>query len=363
MNSQVGSVVGAVRPQVPPRFMVGRERTRRARWLRSGGGRQTGRSPLGQLYRDLNDLYRNNLPRRALRGGEVGQKTRRERRIVIERALRDLHAGGLEIRRLKNFRGKHVRRILSNWRSRQLQASTLSTYVSHLRTLCDWLDKPQLIRLVDDYITAEPTLVKRRTVTDRDRSERGAGVRIADVMKKAIVLDERYAAQLALIAVFGLRSLESWLFRPHLALRPDGTVQVHWGTKGGRPRVLPLVVTDAHLAVLRWAMTFAQTRSESMIPRGWTVQRWRRRYYYLCDQVGLTRAQLGVTPHAFRHGVLLDLYEWLTGVPAAARGGELAQIDPVADREARKIVAQMGGHADLYISSAYLGGIRARKQQ
>ena len=321
------------------------------------------RSSLGDLYSDLNRVYRLYLARRTSRGGEVGMKTRRERRIVIEAALRDLHSSGLKLRRLKNLRAKHIRRILILWQARPFKASTRSTYISHLRTLCTWLDKPQLVRLIDEFVGERPDLVERRTVADTDRSERGVGVSIGEVMSRALELDERFAAQLALIIVFGLRSMEAWLFRPHLALRSDGSVQVLWGTKGGRPRVLPLELTPAHHAVLAWTQQFAQTRSESMIPRGWTVQRWRRRYYRLCARLGLTRRHLGVTPHAFRHGMLLDLYEWLTHVPAAVRGGALAQTEPAADRAARAVVSAVAGHAEVHITSAYLGGLRPTRSE
>ena len=326
----------------------------------SGRRRPRGRSPLGHLYSDFNALCRAHLGRRARRGGEVGMKTRRERLVVIERALRDLHATGLELRRLKNFRAKHVLQILTQWRARSLKASTLSTYISHLRTFCQWLRKPQLVVLIDRYVAAEPQIVRRRTVADRDRSARGAGVSIREVLDRAKALDERFAAQLALIAAFGLRSSEAWLFRPHLALREDGSLQILWGTKGGRPRVICVELTAEQLAVLAWARTFAATRSESMIPRGWTVQRWRRRYYRLCARIGLTRRGLGVTPHAFRHEFLLDLYEWLTEHAAPARGGTLAITDPAADRAAREVVSSVAGHVEVHITSAYLGGMRTR---
>jgi integrase len=328
-----------------------------------GRGRAPRRSPLGHLYADLNARYREHLACRALRGGHVGQKTRRERRVVIERALRDLHRGGVELRRLKNFRAKHVHRILNDWRARALAPSTLSTYISHLRTFCGWLKKPQLIELLDDVVAAEPELVRRRTVTDVDKSERAIDLNIQELLHRAKALDERFAAQLGLIVAFGLRSREAWLCRPHLVLeraRKEGVVRVEWGTKGGRYRVLQCALTAEHLAVLEWACTFAKARSESMIPPRWTVQQWRRHYYGCCEKLGLTRRALGVTPHAFRHGVLLDLYEWLTGHPAPARGGTLAQTDPLADRAARELVSAHAGHAEIYITSAYLGGLRPR---
>jgi len=328
---------------------------RRRRRSASLRGRQR-RGPLGDLFADLNELYREHLPRRALRGGEVGMKTRRERRVVLERSLRDLHRRGFKLHRLKNLRWKHVLAMIEEWQARSLQPSTLSGYVSHLRTFCGWLGKPQLIEMIDHYIDAHPALVRRRTVTDIDRSERAAHLDVRDMLERAKSREERFAAILALMIEFGLRSLEAMLFRPHLALR-DGVIHVLWGTKGGRPRTLQIVLTERHHAVLRWAQSFARTRSDSMIPTGWTVQRYRRRFYDLCRQIGLTR-RAGVTPHAFRHGCHLDLYEWLTGHPAAARGGTLAQTDPAADRAARQLVAFNAGHADVYVSSAYLGGMR-----
>ena len=51
------------------------------------------------------------------------------------------------------------------------------------------------------------------------------------------------------------------------------------------------------------------------------MKQWSGEFYGLCKAIGLTKKQLGVTPHSLGHGVLLDLYEFLAGVPAPARGG------------------------------------------
>ena len=322
--------------------------------------RRHGYSALAQLRRELNELYRENLSRRATRGGQVGRKTERERRTVIEPALEALHASGFKLRSIWNLRGKHVRQIIASWRARGLAASTLSSYVSILRTLCRWLHKRQLLDLIDEIVAAEPQMVRRRTVTDTDRSQQGKGIPVEEILDRALAADDRFACCLALIVAFGLRAAEAWLFRPHLALQPDGGVHIDWGTKGGRPRGLRQPLTDKHRELIVWAQSFAQTKAESMIPRGYTVQRWRRRFYSLCVRIGLTRRGLGVPAHALRHGALLDLYEWLTGHPAPARGGRLAQLDPHLDRAARGIVAAHAGHADVYITSHYLGPMRPR---
>jgi integrase len=315
-------------------------------------------SALAQLRSELNELYRSHLSSRAFGGGRVGRKTERERRIVIEAALEALHAGGFKLRRVHKLRAKHVRFILDHWRRRDHKASTLSGYFSMLRLLCRWLRKPQLVRLIDEVVAKEPGLVQRRTVADCDRSERGRGVSAKAILDRAMTIDERFACILALIVAFGLRVNEALLFRPHLALQPDGHVQVDWGTKGGRPRGLRQPLTEQHRLVIDWCRRFAIAKPESMIPRGYTLERYRRQFYGYCEAIGLTRKALGVTPHSLRHGVLLDLYEWLTGYAAPARGGQLALIDPHSDRAAREIVAGHAGHRDPYITSAYLGPMR-----
>ncbi len=306
------------------------------------------------LWSSLNELYRDQLDFRSTRSGRVGEKTKVERRIVIERALRDLVESGMELRRVTNLKRKHVYRILDAWRARGVQPSTLATYVSHLRTLCRWLGNPGLVNAINEHVMTDPSMTRRRLVTNCDRSERSAGMTRDEILRLAMRVDERFAAQLRLIMVFGLRSQEAWLLRPHLAEGEGGTVCIRWGSKNGRPRTLPPMTIEQR-AALDVAKTFAGSANESTIPRGWTMQRWRHRYYWLLRKLGLTRAQAGVTPHSLRHGVLLDQYEALTGVPSPARGGDLGKRDPFADRAARDAVAELGGHRRRSIASVYIG--------
>lgn len=171
--------------------------------------------------------------------------------------------------------------------------------------------------------------------------------------------DKWVACQLLLIAVFGLRSREAWLFRPHLATNDAGQITITKGTKGGRPRTLPLRMTPEQSAALEEAKKLVQTPSESMIPRGYTLKQWDWHYYRVCRKIGLTReGYFKVTPHSLRHGVLLDIYEALTGVPAPVRGGSSGTLDRHEDRAAREIVAEFAGHSRPSVSAAYVGGVR-----
>jgi integrase len=284
----------------------------------------------------------------------VGEKTKVERRIVLERALRDLVKSGMKLRRIENMKEKHVRRILDSWRSRELRASTMAIYVSHLRTLCGWLNNPGLINAIDRYVMIDPSMTRRRLVTNRDRSEQAVGITREEILRLAMKVDERFACQLRLVMAFGLRSQEAWLLRPHLAEGEGGTVCIRWGTKNGRPRTLPPMTIEQRTA-LDEAKKFAVSVSESTIPRGWTLQRWRHHYYWLLRKLGLTRAKAGVTPHSLRHGVLLRHYEAVAGVSAPARGGDLRSRDPFADRAARDEVAEFAGHRRRSIASVYIG--------
>jgi len=323
-------------------------------------GRRSRRGALDGLMRDLNALYREHLQRRATRGGMVGVKTMRERRVVIEAALRGLHEDGFKLRRLHNLRARHLRAVVQAWKRRGLKASTLSTNFSHLRTLCRWCSKHELVAVIDEWIAEDPSLTLRRAATEFDRSERRIGVHSATLIRRSAVLDERFSCQLALMSAFGLRVLEAWLLRPHQAAE-GASFKIERGTKGGRPRRLPTVLSAEQLLVLEWAKSLSQTATDSMIPRGWSIERWRRRFYRLCRRVGLTRSAMGITAHSLRHGYLQDLYEQLTGHASPARGGTLRDSDQELDRHARDVTSEAAGHSRRSVSSAYLGGIyRAR---
>ena len=115
-------------------------------------------------------------------------------------------------------------------------------------------------------------------------------------------------------------------------------------------------------AVLERVQALVQTRHGSMIPPGYErAEQWARHFYRRCKQIGLTKDQLGITPHSLRHGVLLDLFEAIAGVPAPVRGGSEVPLDAAQEQVAREIVSEFAGHSRPQVSSAYLGS-RGRKR-
>lgn len=318
------------------------------------------RGPLSKLLREFRGLLYRHGSVAATCERAVSAKTRRERRVVMRRMLIDLFQGGFKLRRLDNFRGKHARAILSHWVELGLASSTMSTYVSHLRAFVTWLQKPELVPLIDQYCRERPGMTRRQSATPTDKSERGAGVDFAEIQRRAAG-DAHFACQLLLIKEFGLRVREAFEFRPHLAVNAEGRVEITRGTKGGRPRELIMPLTEAQRAALEQAKALVPHRAGSMIPPQYVrAKDWSAHFYRLCRRIGLTRKQLGVTPHSLRHGALLDLYEELAGVPAPVRRVVDVSIEPALDRTVRQIVARNAGHSRLHVSSAYLGRPRRR---
>ena len=129
------------------------------------------------------------------------------------------------------------------------------------------------------------------------------------------------------------------------------------------PRKLPAALTPFQRYALDRAYAVVPNAHASMIPPGYDLKQWSGEFYRLCKQIGLTKKQLGVTPHSLRHGVLLDLYERLAGVPAPVRGGAEIPIDPDRERDSRQVVTETAGHTRLQASLAYLGSRRRKRRK
>jgi integrase len=321
------------------------------------------RGRLAQLLRELRVLsYRYGSVAVSCERGVAG-KTRKDRRLVMVHMLVDMYRRGYQLGHLDNFAAKHAVDILQHWTSQGLATSTMATYVSHLRTFVVWIGKRELHAIIDRYCAEHPGLTYRQAATDQDKSERGFGVEFVEIYRRAVeVGNEHYSCQLLLIAAFGLRVREAWLFRPHLAVDSDDRVSVGWGTKGGRPRKSPTPLTRTQRLALDLARALVPDRCGSMVPPGYgRLEEWSREFYKLSRQIGLTKDQLGATAHSLRHGFLLDLYSDLAGIQPPVRNGADTPPSPARDRAVRKVVAECAGHSRPQVSSAYLGSRRKKK--
>ena len=158
--------------------------------------------------------------------------------------------------------------------------------------------------------------------------------------------------QMALQHAFGIRMRESATLKPHGA--DKGTyLSVNWGTKGGRPRTLP-IENDYQRQVLDQAKKMVTGLNDSLMPKEINFEAWRNHYYYVCRQVGITRKN-GITSHGLRHENFNKYYEKILGVASPVCGGDLSGVDSEKRRFVMQEIADRAGHVRKSISRKYLG--------
>ncbi|WP_409449711.1 integrase domain-containing protein [Candidatus Igneacidithiobacillus taiwanensis] len=168
-------------------------------------------------------------------------------------------------------------------------------------------------------------------------------------------LDARAAAIISLTREFGLRSKEACLIDAKSALKEaqaTGMVRITEGTKGGRPRDVP-ITNDRQIAALERAAQ-VQGKAGSMIPIGVSYKAFRP----VIDQAReAIKATTGQGLHALRASFGCGRYSQITGKDAPVVAG-FRLVDKDLDREARQQIAQELGHGRTDVTVAYLGSAR-----
>lgn len=342
------------------------------------------RDPLGPLPRQggrrqswkraLQDIIAAHNERHATKPKSVSFKTQTERACSLFRCFKDLHALGYKIRNPHCLGGRHIQALVRDWtaaqprsRRRTLSAAMVQTELSHLRTFASWIGKPGLVRPAESYVE-DPARVTRRSAATADKSWPAHGVDPGRVIEDIALHDPWVGAQLRLARAFGLRIKEAVMIQPRLAerlggdasdasARVGGHLEVARGTKGGRPRRIPIdtpakrTALDAAKALLTSDAQYLANPTRSLVQN-------LDRLTNVMKKFGVTRKALGVTPHGLRHEYAGDRYEALTGVPPRVRGGP--SIEAATAEQARLHVAEELGHSRPQILAAYCGSPRAR---
>ena len=234
----------------------------------------------------------------------------------------------------------------------QMEESTAQNYVSAVNTV-------MAIARGDQAITVSPTadcgIGKRTGIAKASRA-------VGEAEHKAALetLPERLGSLLELERYLGLRFKESALLDASAALKTalsDGRVRVIDGTKGGRPRIVPIVRAE-QVAALAVAAEIQDGRS--MVPQDANYVDFQRACY---------REFSGW--HGERHTYAQARYEALAGAPCPVAAGVahgkahhaflaerlgLSVVQAKAwDIENRKIIAEELGHGRIGITNAYLG--------
>lgn len=273
----------------------------------------------------------------------------------------------------RELQQRHVRAAADLWRERGLSTATVHNYLSFLRTYCEWIGRPGLVRDVEFYYGENSPYLHRQRVAREDHSWLAKRVDVEAKLTEVYAHDRWVAMQLELCYRFGMRPKEARFFRPHVAVIPrelanprdaehfpgcERFLRVRYGTKGGRPRDVP-IRTDEQRALIARAM-------ESVAPGmyvgepGRSAQQNLHRFYNVLRRFGITKAGLGVVAHGLRHQHANDDYAASSGAASPVRGGHCDRETDVVSRHA---VAAILGHERLDITNCYLGSSRRRSNQ
>ena len=292
-----------------------------------------------------------------------GLLTQKFRVVHIVAMLEDLTvAGPFKKLSLDGIRQKHIDYLMSEWISKKLSRGTIENKLCYLGALLIWIGKPEL-KVSAKNVPKVSELPARTWVAGEDKTWTGTKINVADVVSKILSEDIHVGTQLLFQLNFGLRAREAMLLRPAKALctsNSEDYVDVVHGTKGGRPRRVP-VETAVQKKLIEEARKITNQKNGSLIPDHYTLDQWLRRYYYVLQKHGITKSALGVTGHGLRAEYMSVLYTKMTGLDTPVNGGEKPDIALL--NEVRKAIVERAGHTTPYKSGAYIGSHQQNKHK
>ena len=275
---------------------------------------------------------------RRFRDGSFGSQARRL--VILMRCSRELRDTGFHDMGANNLRRQHVDALLERWVERGLGIGTIKNNLSVLRWWARAVGKPNLIPPRNHSLG-----IPRRAVTP--------------IRSKAKVIEAKHLERLPgpmmrtslrLQQEFGLRCEESLKFRPSFADQGDHIRLKGSWTKGGKPRVVP-ILEQTQVATLTEAHRVAA--GGSLIPQDLKYGTYLRRFGRACEHAGMRNM------HGLRHGYAQKRYRDLAGFEVPLLGGpqraRFTERQAMLDWLARITVSRELGHERLEVTNIYLG--------
>ena len=159
--------------------------------------------------------------RHTAREKTVSHKTRAERARFLRRFFLDLKlkAGFHTMPDPRNLGQKHLHAMVQVWQREHLAPATIQTYLSFLRGLASWMNKPGLVLLPVRYgLCLEE--YQRHEYAQHDKSWSAHGIDVEAILAQVTQYDARIAASMRLMHTLALRRKESVMFRPFEHVAP-----------------------------------------------------------------------------------------------------------------------------------------------
>lgn len=270
--------------------------------------------------------------------------------VKAEQGIKDLRK--VEVSHLMQY-ADHLRDRFEN---DEIKASTAQNYLSAVNRVME-------IARGDNKVRVDPVkqgdLPRRSGISEGDKS-----ISQERHDKVTYIATERTGALLNLQRELGLRFEESAKLNADKALaqaQSKGCVEIRDGTKGGRPRFVP-IFEQSQIKALEHARDIQNGRS--MIPAEQSYKEFRQDAYK-------EAARLGVKFHGERHAYAQNRYEKLSGVKCPVKAGIKhgnahhkyisrekgisVETAKSLDREVRMQIARELGHGRVDVTNSYLG--------
>lgn len=312
-----------------------------------------------RFWNELNAIIKKNNDYK-VDGSTASYETKAKRSEVIDAGFEYLASMGCRLISPTQFKEKHMFKLVAHWEKENI--ADIQTRISTFRTFGNiWIRKPGMIKESKKYATS-PQSVKRRYITNVDKTWTGNGVDVLGMVQKVTELDRRVGILMDLGVAFGMRLKEAMGFHPHTDVRlatKDKRAHVHVRNgKGGRERDIeiekPGPLCDYQRDLLERAKTIAARPGASLIQDGKSAAYQRNRVYYILRKAGVARTLNGVTFHGLRHEYAVAYYERHTGVAAPLKG-KPEKLAPALEQKTREDLSENLGHSRTSIVGCYIG--------
>lgn len=280
---------------------------------------------------------------------------------------------GYKIEKPQNLDPRHAE-ALAKWINGQHEQAlkmpaTLAGYATVCRHLFRWSGKDKLVSTFDGHLNR--AAVERQLVTEEDKSWQGHALSVEAVIEKAAQVEPWVAMALMAQDSFGLRRRESIQLHPLRDIDLEQSlIQIRRGSKGGRPRIIPIEHHWQH-EVARALILFVRQRNlqtsreahddQPLAAPDKTLLESITRYRKLMPLIGITRKESGVTGHGLRAGYVCRRLQEL-GVIPVVKGGDGVHPDKETDLRIHKLVSESVGHSRKSVIGAYAGAAHVKER-
>lgn len=310
----------------------------------------------GNALRQIDEFFdRFYIPAATGRKRTASHKTDLAYRVRLTTAVKKLSEMNMAIRNLDEMSAKQVRLMFRAFEKEGWSPSWMANVNTVVRRFGIWVGKPDLCPRLP-LLLDQPWSAQRRYASIDPKDWESKRVDVEMYLSKIEIINPVTALQLRLAQAFGVRVQEFIMFRPVEAERA-GHLYVKDGTKGGRPRLVP-IETEEQRKLLEQAKELAATHPLGLVvaKTGLKLKQAISYFYNTVQRAGISRKAVGVTAHGLRHGYACAIYKQLTGEDAPVLGGKY--VDPAMDKKARLDIAERLGHSRPDVVSAYIGSHR-----